>query len=190
MKRVYLIHGWGGTSKSDFFLWLKNELGEKGIWNYFPDMPNTDEPRIGEWIEFLKKNIKEIDGDTILIGHSIGCQAVLRFLETLPVGIKVKKVILVAPWLKLDEQKIKSEGEGVWEIAKPWIETPINWKKIKSHCSAFVCIFSDNDQYVSLDTKEIFRSKLNAKVVILKNRYHFDEGHGIKKLPEILKYIK
>src|SRR3990167_1450728 len=101
MKRVYLIHGWEATSKSDFFPWLKYELEKKNIWSYFPDMPNTDEPKIEEWIGFLKKNIKELDEDTIFIGHSIGAQGVLRFLETLPDKTNVKRVILVAPWLKL-----------------------------------------------------------------------------------------
>ena len=95
MKRVYLVHGWEASSKSDFFPWLKKELEKKKVWNYFPDMPNTEEPKIGEWIGFLKKNIKEIDKETIFIGHSIGCQAVLRFLETLPSNVKIKKIILV-----------------------------------------------------------------------------------------------
>ena len=193
MKRVILVHGWEATSKSDFFPWLKKELDKKKVWNYFPDMPNTGEPEINEWVGFLKKNIKNIDEETILIGHSIGCQAVLRFMETLPAKVKIKKVILLAPWIKFDkkrEQALREEGEEVWEIARQWIETPIDWEKVKSHCKNFLCIFSDNDPYVSLLNKEIFGKELNAKSIILHNKYHFNEGNGIRKLPEILEFLE
>ena len=188
--RVFLVHGWGGTSKSDFFPWLKKELENKNIWNYFPDMPNNSKPKIEEWIGFLKKKIKpeELNEETIFIGHSIGCQAVLRFLQTLPSEVKIKKVIFVAPWMKLDEETIREEGEEVMEIAKPWMETPIEWKKVKSHCKDFLCIFSDNDPYVPLSNKELFKKGLNAKSIVLNNRHHFDEGNGIKELPEILEF--
>ncbi|MEK6829338.1 MAG: alpha/beta fold hydrolase, partial [Nanoarchaeota archaeon] len=173
MKKVILVHGWEATSKSDFFPWLKKELDKGKIWSYFPDMPNSEEPKIEEWIPFLKKNIKKIDNETILIGHSIGCQAVLRYLETLPKNAKVKRCIFIAPWMKLDEETIKEEGEEVIEIAKPWMKTPINWEKVKSHCTDFVCIFSDNDPYVPLSNKEFFKIRLNAKSIVLHNRYHF-----------------
>ena len=189
MKKVIAVHGWDATSKSDFFPWLKKELEKRKIWNYFPDMPNTARPEINAWIGFLKKNIKEINEETIIIGHSIGCQAVLRYMEILPVKIKIRKIILVAPWMKLDEETIKEEGDEVIEIARPWVETPIDWKKVKSHCKDFICIFSDNDPYVPLSNMELFKEKLNAKCLTLKNRHHFDEGNGIFELPEILKFI-
>ena len=190
MKKVILVHGWEATSKSDFFPWLKKELDKGKIWSYFPDMPNSEEPKIEEWIPFLKKNIKKIDNETILIGHSIGCQAVLRYMETLPKNVKIDRCILIAPWMKLDEETIKEEGEEVVAIAKPWMETPINWEKVKSHCRDFICIFSDNDPYVPLSNKKLFKENLNAKPIILHNRHHFDGGNGIKKLPEILKFLK
>lgn len=195
MKRVILVHGWEATPKSDFFPWLKKELDKRKIWAYFPNMPNTNEPEIKAWIGFLKKKIKEeeLDKDTILIGHSIGCQAILRFLEILPKKVKIKRVILVAPWVKKDKKTIKAlkeEGEQVFEIARPWIETSIDWKKIRNHCKDFVCIFSDNDPYVPLSNKKLFEEMLNAHTIVLHNKSHFNEGAGIFKFPEILQFIK
>ena len=190
MKKVYLVHGWDATAKSDFFPWLKKELEKRKIESYFPDMPNTEEPKINEWISFLKKNFNDINKESILIGHSIGSNALLRFLENLPKEVKINRCIFVAPWIYLDEETIKEEGEEVFEITKPWTETPINWKKIRSHCDNFICIFSGNDPYVPLSNKEIFKKELNAKILILKNKYHFNEGKGIFKLPEILQFLK
>lgn len=189
MKKIIIVHGWDATSKSDFHPWLKKELNERKIWNYFPNMPNTSEPKINEWVPFLKKNIKKINNETIIVGHSIGCQAVLRLLETLPDNIQINKCILIAPWMHLDKQTLEEEGEGIVAIARPWMETPIEWKKIRNHCNNFICIFSDNDPDVPLSNEKLFKEKLNAKIIVLHNKYHFDEGSGIYELPELLNEV-
>ena len=62
MKKVYLIHGWGGNDSSEgWFGWLKHGLKEKGVEVKGFNMPNTNKPQIEAWIGFLKENIKEID---------------------------------------------------------------------------------------------------------------------------------
>jgi len=187
MKKVYLIHGWGGTNSSEgWFGWLKQTLKEKGFEVIGFNMPNTDEPVIEEWIGFLKENITSIDEETYFIGHSIGCQAILRYLETLDESIKIRGVVFVAPWMELDENTIKEEGEKVKEIAKPWMENPINFEKIKKHTSRFLAIFSDNDPYVLLDEVDKFKERLNAQTVVKNNEEHFNESETI---PEILDFI-
>lgn len=190
MKTVYLIHGWGGSDSSEgWFGWLKNELKKKEIKIIVFNMPNTDYPKINEWIGFLKENIKEEDlnEETYFIGHSIGCQAVLRYLEQLPENIKVSRGIFIAPWMELDKNTIEEEGEEVKEIAKPWMETPINFEKVKKHTKDFLCILSDNDPYVPLSNEKFFKEKLNAKTVIKSNEEHFNETKEIK---EIIDFIK
>ena len=79
MREVYLIHGWGGSSKGGWFDWLEDKLKGRVIAKAF-DMPNTDFPRIGSWVGFLQKNVKveDINEQTYFVGHSIGCQTILR----------------------------------------------------------------------------------------------------------------
>ena len=186
MKKVYLIHGWGGSDSSEgWFGWLKQSLKEKGFEVVGFNMPNTDTPVIEEWIGFMKENIKDIDKNTYFIGHSIGCQAVLRFLETFE-DIKVAGSVLVAPWMELDENTIEEEGEEVKEIAKHWMETPINFEKVKSHCDKFLALFSDNDPYVPLDEVDKFKKNLNAQTVVKNNHEHFNQ---VETIPEILEFI-
>ncbi len=187
MKRAYIIHGWGGSSKEPLLEWIKEELQKKGYSVKILDMPHTDAPKIEEWVEYLKKEIssEEIDEDSIFIGHSIGCQTIMRFLEKLHKHKKVGKCIFIAPWIDL----INLEPDEL-EIAHPWINTKIDFDRILDHCTDFVCIFSNNDPYVHLDEAEKFKEKLNAKIVILKNKGHFTEKYGIEKLPEILDFLK
>lgn len=188
MKKVYLVHGWGGSDSSEgWFGWLKKKLKEKGVKVMSFNMPNTDKPKIEEWVGFLEKNVKEIDKETYFIGHSVGCQAILRFLEELPGNSKVGGCVFVAPWMELNESTIEEEGEEVIEIAKLWVETPIDFNKVKEHCKNFLSIFSDNDPYVPLGNKKLFEKSLNSKIFVLHGKEHFNE---VLEIPEILDFFK
>ena len=83
MKRVFIIHGWGGKP-AGWLLWLKEELGKKGFEASTLEMPNSEKPEIEEWVGYLSEQAGEVDKDTYFVGHSIGCQTILRFLEKLP----------------------------------------------------------------------------------------------------------
>lgn len=183
MKKVYLIHGWGGNSSSEpWFSWLKNEFRKKNIELVIFDMPETDEPKIESWVGYMEKNIKDIDDKTSFIGHSIGCQTILRYLEKLPKHVKIGKCVFVAPWFDLINQE---EEEMI--IAHPWTTTKIDFSRVLIHCSKFLAIFSSDDPYVHLDQVEKFRKNLGAKVIIKKNQGHFNET---KEIQEIIGFLQ
>jgi uncharacterized protein len=186
MKRVYIIHGWDGSPEEPMLQWLKSAYEKKGYEAMVPAMPDSAVPKIDSWVKKLKDTITA-GGDTILIGHSIGCQAILRYLETLPAGIVVASAILIAPWMALDMRTIKEEGEEGVEIARPWMETPIDFPKVRSHIRNAVAIFSDNDPYVPLDQKEIFEKELGAEIVIEHAKGHFTASDGVSILPSALR---
>lgn len=182
MKKAFIIHGWGGYPKEGWFPWLKEELVKKDFSVKVLKMPDSDKPKIDEWVSFLKKQIKKLDKETYLIGHSIGCQAILRYLEQLDKDEKVGGIIFVAPWIHLKE--LETEEEKM--IAEPWLKSPIDFDRIKEHTNRYICIFSDNDCYVPLSDSEIFKEKLDAKIVIEKNKGHFSGSDNINELPSAL----
>ena len=180
MKKVFLIHGWGGTGEGGWFDWLKNELKGKARVTGF-DMPDTNKPKIENWVGFLERNVKSIDKETYFVGHSIGCQTILRFLEKLPKNVKIGGCAFVAGWFNL-----KGLEKNEIDIAKPWLETPMNFEKIKMHCNKFLALFSDNDPYVPLSDSKIFKEKLGAKVIVKHNEEHFNAA---QEMPEIIDFI-
>lgn len=184
LKKVFMIHGWEGYPENCWFPWLKKELEKRMFKVKVPLMPDTKHPKIENWVPFLAKLTKKADKDTYFVGHSIGCQTILRYLEA--TDVKIGGVILVAPWMQLNKNTIKEEGEKVIKLAKLWMETPINWKKIKQNCDNFICIFSDNDPYVPLINKELFENTINAKTITEHNKGHFDDSAGIKEFPIVL----
>ncbi|MDD4983537.1 MAG: alpha/beta hydrolase [Candidatus ainarchaeum sp.] len=181
MTKVIIVHGWAGSPKEAMHAWMKAELEKKGFEVIVPKMPNSESPKIEKWIPFLQKNVGKLDEDTYFIGHSIGCQAIMRFLQELDSKTKIGGVVFIAPWMHLDENTIKEEGEESVKIVKPWVETPIDFSKIKTHTNEFLCIFSNNDPYVPFNDSEIFKEKLGAKIVVERNKGHFTEEDGIKE---------
>jgi uncharacterized protein len=173
MPKVFIIHGWEGAPVSDknpWFPWLREKLEAKNFEVVVPEMPNPDEPKIEAWVDKLKEIASDVASDDIFIGHSIGCQAILRFLETL--DKKIKKVIFVGGWITLTDE-VTSDPESM-EVAKPWLETKIDWEKVKSHCDSFTAVFSNNDPFVPLSDSKIFKEKLNAKIIIENKKSHFN----------------
>src|SRR5258708_10895714 len=187
MKRVFIIHGWEGFPGEGWFPWLKQELKSKGFEVQVPAMPNTEEPKIEVWVPFLEKLVGKPDEETFLVGHSIGCQTILRYLDTLKGNKKVGGIILVAGWIhKLESMYDKEEIA----IVKPWLETAIDFDNVKIHIkNTAVAIFSDDDEFVSLDNVDLFKEKLGAKTFIEHAKGHFSQETGIKKLPVVLEEL-
>ena len=184
-KRVFIIHGWGGFPTEGWFPWLKKELEKKGFKARILKMPNPRNPRIEKWVKSISMAAGKPDEETFFVGHSIGCQAILRYLQK--INKKTGGAVLVGGWFKLTKEATPSKKEG--EIAKPWLQTKINFDKIKKHCRKIVAVFSDNDPYVPVENSKIFRKELNAKIIIEKNKKHFSGEDGIKKLPAALKEL-
>ena len=182
-----MIHGWGGEPNVGWMLWLRKELEKKGFEVIAPQMPNTDYPKIDEWVGFLKQKVGEPDENTYFVGHSIGCQTVLRYLEKLPENVKVGGALFVAGWFNLTSEVYEDEEDA--EIAKPWLETPIDCDKILTHTKKFTALFSDKDPYVPVEDSEIFKEKLGAKIIIQHNRGHFAGEDGTTELPVALEEL-
>jgi hypothetical protein len=186
MKKVYLVHGWGGSATSEaWFGWLKEKLKEENIMVDALEMPESDYPRIETWVKYLDNTVKDLGEETYFVGHSIGCQAILRFLEKLPENIKIGGCVFVAGFFNLKEETYECEEDR--EIAKPWIETPISLEKVKEHTNNFLAIFSNDDPDVPVSDSEIFKEKLNAEIIIKENEEHFNKT---MEIPEILEFIK
>jgi len=181
-KRVFIIHGWDGSPEEGWFPWLKQELEQREYIVFVPAMPETEDPKITVWVDKLRSVVGVPDKETYFVGHSIGCQTILRYLEALPVEQKVGGVVFVAGWLAL-----KNLEEDDVLIAKPWLETAIDFEKVELHTNKMVAIFSDNDSVVPFEeNKKFFTERVGAKVIVESQKGHFNGSDGITELPSAL----
>jgi uncharacterized protein len=186
-KRVFIIHGWDGYPEEGWFPWLKRELEACNFEVQVPQMPQPGEPRINNWIPELQKIVSNPDEQTYFVGHSMGCQAIARYLESLPGNVRIGGVIFVAGFFK--RLTNLEDDDTVRSVSKEWLETPISLEKIKTHINKSVAIFSDDDPYVPVDNREEFENVLGSKIIIEHNKGHFSGSTGITKLPIALKAI-
>ena len=187
-KRVFIIHGWEGFPEEGWFPWLKRELENRGFDVYVPQMPDAAYPRIKNWLPAIEKIVDNPDKNTYFVGHSMGVQAIIRYLETLPENKKIGGAIFVAGFFK----RLTGLGEepDYEETEKDWLKTPINLSKVKNHMSNSVAIFSDNDPFVPSDNQGDFRDKLKSKIIIKHEMGHFSgPSDNITELPVVLEEL-
>lgn len=183
MKKVIIVHRWDGSPDTDWYPWLKRELENKGYHVIVPEMPSPSEPTIPFWVGELIETLDEPDRETSFIGHSIGCQTIMRYIETLPENVRVGKVVFVAGWFDLENL----ENEESERIAKPWIERPINMHSVKNKVREMKVFLSSDEPYGFIEENaSTFKNELGAKVVIEKGKGHFTENDGVTKVPEVL----
>ena len=185
VKRVFIIHGWDGHPDEGWFPWLKEELERKGFEVQVPEMPETEDPKIETWVLYLAQLVGKPDENTYFVGHSIGCQAILRYLEYLPDGEKIGGAVFVAGWFTLESLGTDEETE----TARPWLETPIDFEKIKNRTQNFTAIFSDNDPYVPAENQKMFKESLGAKITVEHKKGHFSGNDKITELPSALEAV-
>jgi predicted alpha/beta hydrolase family esterase len=177
MRRVAIVHRWGGSPGADWYPWLRDELralepppfDEIAI----PAMPDPDRPDPKTWVpalaEWLGHDRAEL-AETILVGHSVGCQTIVRTLALLSQGQEVEGVLLVAPWFWLDEDE-RDETSALWE------ETGFDEGAARRAAGRVVALLSDDDPFTS-DWEANARAcekRLGAETVVEPGRGHFSE---------------
>lgn len=185
--KVIIVHGWGGHPEEGWFPWLKDELESRGFEVKVPQLPEAENPRIHKWVPALRKAVGTPGRDTVLVGHSMGCQTIARYLEELPEGVKIGGAVFVAGFFKrLTALEDDSEVE---ETAKHWLDAPLDLRKVRTHLNKSVAIFSDNDPNVPIDNQESFKVKLGSKIIVEHNKGHFSGSDGITELPSALEAV-
>jgi hypothetical protein len=183
MKRAIIVHCWEGYPKYCWYPAVKSQLEDRGFSVKVPAFPETEAPKLDKWLPKLKEEAESPDEDLYLIGHSVGCITILRYLESLDEGEKVGGVVLVAGF---------TNDLGMEEL-KNFFTTDIDFEKIKSKANKFVAIHSDDDPYVPLEHGDIFRDKLSAELIIKPNSKHFsgpvDNEESCIELPEVVESV-
>ncbi|MCX6795204.1 MAG: alpha/beta hydrolase [Candidatus Falkowbacteria bacterium] len=179
--KIVLIHGKNTDPTEKWYPWLKEEVIKNGFDFIAPILPRPEDPVMDEWLVEIDKTNPE--DDTILIGHSRGGVAVLRWLEKQKEIIKVRKVILVATNSgRLRDKPIANETNYGF-----YTEEGYDFKKIKNHCREFIVLHSQDDPWVPFSAGQFNAQGLSAKFLKFENYEHF--GAKTKKIPELLEEI-
>lgn len=172
------LHGYKGSINEDFWPWLKSKLNEYEL--FAEDLPNPAEPELKEQMNFVINNA-EMNENTVIIGHSLGCVLAMKLLEEK--NIKIKKLILVAP----PAQSEKFVDGKRREPLEKYCNWKFDYKKIKSLADDMVVLQDTNDSVVLQEDGEEIAKGLEAEHIKMKAPApHFN----CNKCEEIFEEIK
>ena len=177
MKAIIIPGNGGGTPKDNWFPYIKKELEKVGIKVIAEQFPDPILAREKYWLPFIKK--LGADEKTILIGHSSGAVAALRFAEKNEI---LGSVLVGACYTDLGLEEEKKSGY----YNRPW-----NWKKIKSNQLWIVLFASADDPFIPIREARHINKNLEPLYFEYKNEGHFGSSEKPKKeFPKIVKIIK
>lgn len=185
--RVFLIHGFNATPNDAWLPWLKQELKQRGIDVHVPQMPHPRWPYIHRWTDHLAAQVGVCDEQTFFVGHSLGGQAILRYLATLPDDQCAGGAIFVGGFDRL--RIYWPYLICAYICLGRWLLQPIDWKKAHTNSKRFCAVFSDDDTWVPNQSNGCFRDQLRAKIRVLHGYGHFTGDEGIFRVPEVLDEI-
>ncbi len=174
-RRVIIMHGKDTSPKEKWYPWISQELESLGYMVEIPELPSPEDPDIKEWLDVLDS--LKLDSNTILVGHSRGGVAVMRYLEQLKDSEQIAKVVLVST----NSGKAEKSSKGFFS------ETGYDFSKIKKHCNEFIVIHSKDDEWVPFSAGEENARGLDARLCTFEDKGHF--GKKTPEVPEILREV-
>jgi len=175
MKKLLMIHGWGGSDEPHWQWWVSKELKKLGYEISFPDFPNRDLPVLDVWMDTLKKEFDRFQPDMVMC-HSLGNMLWLHFIDKYEIK-ELDKLMLVAPVRKdCDIKEISSF------FPYP-IPENLNAKEA-------IMVGSTNDEYLDLDEAIALQSELNIGFKVLQNAGHINADSGFGELSCALEWIE
>ncbi len=183
-RTLTIIPRWAGHSDSDFYPWLIRERPSGFDTVRAREMPDPKQPTIPAWVSALTSAVGTTPAPgTVLMGHSVGCQTVLRYLATLPPGSTVEGVLLVAAWWNVDKP---------WDSLRPWTDTPVDLARARTASRRFVVLLSDNDPFTSdfQENGRLWRERLGAEVVLVPGARHFNGAQELAVLDALRSFAQ
>lgn len=179
--KFLIFHCWGGNARGCWRGWLADELRRRGHDVVAPEFPETHNPEPEAWLAEVRRNVPKFDprDEWVLVGHSLGCPAILRVLERLGPGEKVKAAVLVAAF---------AADLGISEI-ESFVDRPFGWEKIRGKAGRIVVVNSDNDPLIDLSEGRRIAKLMGAELVVEHGAGHINEGSGFTSYPRLLEIL-
>jgi len=179
--RVIIVHGFTGNPDKNWFPWLKKELetADREIEVLVPAMPDPEHPLLPAWLSHLTQIASPPDEHLYFVGHSLGCIAILRYLERLPASQVVGGAVLVAGF---------SQPIAIEETDN-FFNPSLDYENVRCSVQKIVAINSDNDPHVPLAQGKILQDRLGADLLIYPNGGHLNEKSGFTAFPLVLEQL-
>ena len=175
--KVIIIHGNSGSKPTDHWIpYVKEELEKAGITVLAPEFPDNDLARASIWLPYL--HMLKADENTILVGHSSGAIASMRFAEKNQV---LGTILIGSYYTDLGFEKEKLSG---------YFDEPWDWEAIKNHQQWTIQFASTDDPWIPIQEPRYVRDQLKSEYHEFNDQGHFGYSSNKPTFPELVEAIK
>ena len=172
--KAILIHGNGGCTAGDIWLpWLERELTALGVDVINQTFPDNIKARATVWLPHIES--LGADENTILIGHSSGAVAAMRYAET----HEILGSILVGV--------CHTDLGDAFEAASGYYERPWQWQQIRRHQQWIAIYNSTDDPHIPIAEPRFVAAQLRCSYFEFTDRGHFVDR---RQFPEVVDFVR
>lgn len=171
--KVILLPGNGGCSPADsWYPWVERELGALGLEVINRQFPDSVKARAQYWLPFIDE--LGADASTILIGHSSGAVAAMRYAET----HRLCGSVLVGV--------CHTDLGDAFEAQSGYYAAPWQWPQIRDN-QEFIAVYnSTDDPHIPIAEARHVAAQLKASYFEFTDRGHFLES----RFPEVVEFVR
>lgn len=171
--RIILIHGnGGGDAYSCWLPQVAKDLRALGLEVINESFPDPIKARSSIWLPYIEE--LGADENTVIIGHSSGAVAAMRYAETHRI---LGSVLASACYTDLGDASERVSG---------YYEPPWGWNAIKTNQEWIIQFASPDDPYIPITEARFIQKHLGSKYHELDKRGHFMDN----SFPELVKALK
>lgn len=174
MAKAILIHGNGGCTAADIWLpWVERELAAAGLDVINRTFPDNVKARARYWLPFLEE--LGADDQTILIGHSSGAVAAMRYAES----HRLLGSVLVGV--------CHTDLGDAFEAASGYYAAPWQWDRIRTNQRWIGIYQSSDDPLIPVTEARFVAAQLKCSYFEHSDRGHFTDSC---EFPELVAFVR
>lgn len=175
MKKVLILHGWGGSDYPHWQSWLAGELARDYGNVCFPLLGNPHFPNKNKQMKQIKGILSEYKPDFVIC-HSLACTLWFHLCNEEEID-PVEYLLLVSP---------PSNDCGIEMIRKFFPAAPPKDLRAKEK----LLVTSSNDPYLTINEADALKNALGIDMIIIENAGHINDQSNYGKWPWVLNWVK
>lgn len=174
---IIFIHGGGGPCDHTrhWFPYAEERFQAGGFLTCNKDFPDPEHTQESKWLPFLREHCRP-DEHSVIIGHSFGAVAALRYAEQNP----VLGLVLVAGFYTELDADVKRSGF----TNRPW-----DWSSIQKNSQWIIQYHSEDDPYIPIEEARELSRRIDSELYEFENAMHFGVD-GLNPYPEFPELVE
>ncbi|MEI7603496.1 MAG: alpha/beta hydrolase [bacterium] len=176
IKIIMIPGNGGGTSSISWFNYIKEHMFVYGIEVVIKNFPDPELARKEYWFPYLDK--LGVDENTILIGHSSGAVAAMKYAESHQI---LGSILVSACYtdLGIEEERLSGYYDDEWK-----------WDLIKNNQKWIAQFHSTDDPFIPIEEARYIHKMLDTEYYEYNDQEHFGIYKPKLDFPEIIDILK